>query len=176
MEYEKKDLVKKEDKEIMEFTYFGEQFSNKQVLDILQDIDTKGKELEVGGQTTYQNRFFVLNPVEFPEGSSHKSRQAVFEASVRVDNLKSLLFEYKKTIAEQKLIEIKKLKIKRKIENATDDLDKLEAEVELEMVEIEKRQKEIAHKPPQEERDRHELQRHIGKAIRDKKLVRRKRA
>ncbi|MEI7983101.1 MAG: hypothetical protein WCI71_15735, partial [Bacteroidota bacterium] len=64
--------------------------------------------------------------------------------SVRVDNLKSLLFEYKKTIAEQKLIEIKKLKIKRKIENATDDLDKLEAEVELEMVEIEKRQKEIA--------------------------------
>jgi hypothetical protein len=159
MTKEKKEITVSPEKEILEFTYFGEQFTDKQVLDTLLDIDRKGKEMEVGGQTTYQNRFFVLNPVEFPEGSSHKSRQAIFEASVRVDNLKSLLFEYKKAIAEQKIIEVKRIRKMHDIERIQEDvkhldateeekvyleLDITEAEAELDILDLEKRQKEIA--------------------------------
>jgi len=129
--------------EIKQFEYFGEQFTNKEVLDVLLKIDGIAKDMEVGGQTSYQNKFFVLNPVEFPEGTSGKSRQAAFEASVRVDNLKSLLFEYKAAMAEKKIIEARIMRAERKLQ-MEDPIDRLEGEGELELAELDMRKKDLS--------------------------------
>lgn len=135
--------IKTSDREIRQLDILGEKFTEEEILETLETIDSISKQMEVGGQTTFQNKFFVLNPIEFPEGTSGKSRQAIFEAAVRVDVLKGHLFDYKKTQGEMKIIYARILRAKKKL-TCEDEIETLEAEGELEIAQAEYRQKEIA--------------------------------
>lgn len=141
---EKKDVVIPE---IKQLKILDQVFSKEEIVNTLNDIERLGREMEVGGQTSYQNKFFVLNPVEFPEGTSGKSRQAVFESAVRVDVLKGNLFEYKKMCGEMKILNARMIRAQKKYDEAVkngDEADILEAEGEVEILTSEIRQKELA--------------------------------
>jgi len=141
---EKKDVVIPEIKQLQ---ILDQVFSKEEIVNTLNDIERLGREMEVGGQTSYQNKFFVLNPVEFPEGTSGKSRQAVFESAVRVDVLKGNLFEYKKMCGEMKILNAKMIRAQKKYDEAVksgEEADILEAEGEIEILTSEIRQKELA--------------------------------
>lgn len=135
---------KREKDEINELSKINESFKDENLLERLRKIEKLGKELEVGGQTSYQNRKFVLNEVEFPEGTSGKSRQAIFEAAVRVDSLRGLVFDYNKTIGEIKIAKAKVMKAEHDIKNAETEWEKLQAEGEYDVSMTELRQKEQA--------------------------------
>ena len=129
--------------EIDQFGELHEKLANPEIIETLKKIELISRKMEVGQQTSYQNKFFVLNPVEFPEGTSGKSRQAIFESAVRVDVLKGHLFEHKKINGEMKIIEAKLIRAKRKMESV-DEADKIEGEGEVIIAEAEYRQKELA--------------------------------
>lgn len=129
--------------EIDQFGELNTKLANEEIRDTLKKIEIISRKMEVGQQTSYQNRFFVLNPVEFPEGTSGKSRQAIFEAAVRIDVLKGHLFEHKKINGEMKIIEAKLIRAKKKLES-DDEADRLEAEGEIIIAEAEYRQKELS--------------------------------
>ena len=129
--------------EIDQFGELNKKLANEEIRETLKKIEIISRKMEVGQQTSYQNRFFVLNPVEFPEGTSGKSRQAIFEAAVRIDVLKGHLFEHKKINGEMKTIEAKLMRAKKKL-NSDDEADKLEAEGEIIIAEAEYRQKELS--------------------------------
>lgn len=129
--------------EIDQLGQLNERLSNEDIRNTLKKIELISRKMEVGQQTSYQNKFFVLNPVEFPEGTSGKSRQAIFEAAVRVDVLKGHLFEHKKINGEMKIIEARLLRAKKKLEGG-DEADRLEAEGEIIIAEAEYRQKELS--------------------------------
>jgi hypothetical protein len=140
--------------EIDQLGELNEKLSNEEIKNTLKEIESIAKIIEVGQQTSYQNKLFVLNPVEFPEGTSGKSRQAIFEAAVRVDVLKGHLFEHKKINGEMKIIEAKLMRSKSKLSKAKDYLcqtgdtsyeaDMVEAEGEIIIAEAEYRQKELS--------------------------------
>lgn len=141
---EKKDVAIPEIKQLQ---ILDQVFSKGEIIDVLNDIESLGRQMEVGGQTSYQNKFFVLNPVEFPEGTSGKSRQAIFESAVRVDVLKGNLFEYKKMLGEMKILRAKMFRAEKKLEEVTkngDIADVMEAEGEMDILTAEIRQKELA--------------------------------
>jgi hypothetical protein len=141
---EKKDVIIPEIKQLQ---ILDQAFSKTEIIDVLNDIESLGRQMEVGGQTSYQNKFFVLNPVEFPEGTSGKSRQAIFEGAVRVDVLKGNLFEYKKMLGEMKILQAKMIRANKKLVNANStkiEEDILEAEGEMDILISETRQKELA--------------------------------
>ena len=129
--------------EIDQFGELNEKLANPEIITTLKNIELISRRMEVGQQTTYQNKLFVLNPVEFPEGTSGKSRQAIFESAVRIDVLKGHLFEHKKINGEMKVIEAKLIRAKRKMESK-DEADQLEAEGEIIIAEAEYRQKELS--------------------------------
>ena len=136
-------MVDEKNLEIIEFSKLDKEFSTEEALKILDEVERLGRELEVGGQTSYQNKFFVLNPVEFPQGTSGKSRQAIFEGAVRVDQLKGSLADLYKTEGEIKVCQARILRAQRKMRN-DDEADQLEGEGELIIAETELKQKERA--------------------------------
>jgi len=141
--------------EIDDLSFLDQEFSNDQVMDKIYKIDKLGKEIEIGGQTSYQNKYFVLNETEFPTGTIGKSRQAIFEACVRIDNLKNLVFEYHKTQGEIKIAKAKTIKTKQKliqaktiakqpsIKTQNEEIDLLIAEGKYEIAIAKLRQKEL---------------------------------
>ena len=128
---------------VTEFVKLDKDALTAEAIEILETIEKLGRELEVGGQTSYQNKFFVLNPVEFPQGTSGKSRQAIFEGAVRVDQLKGCLGDLYKTEGEIKVCQARIIRAQRKMGSA-DEADKLEGEGELIIAETELKQKEMA--------------------------------
>lgn len=121
----------------------------KGLKELLDEVATLAREIEVGGQTSYQNKFFVLNPVEYPDGTSGKSRQAIFEGAVRVENIKGQYLEYYKCEGEKKIAEAKILRAQSKIDSVGGKNDaesvatRLEGEGELTIAQAEFRQKEL---------------------------------
>ncbi len=118
-------------REMKDLELLDDEFKKEEVMKKLQEITELSKEIEVGGQTSYQNKFFVLNEVEYPDGTSGKSRQAVFEASVRVDSLKGLVFDYHKTQGELKIEKAALIRAEDHLEKSkkkNNEADTLEAE------------------------------------------------
>jgi hypothetical protein len=145
-EHVKEENVEQEDldNEIKQLEKINEDFKKEELLGKLKEVEKLGRELAVGQQTSYQNRFFVLNDTEFPTGTSGKSRQAVFEAAVRVDSLKGLVFEYNKTIGEIKQEKANLMRAEEKLNDPeASEADKLEAEGKIDVSKAEIRQKEI---------------------------------
>jgi len=129
--------------EMKDLVLLNDEFKKESLMDKLKEIEDLGRELDVGGQTSYQNTNFVLNETEFPTGTSGKSRQAIFESCVRVDSLKGLVFDYHKTVGEIKIQRAKMLRAEEKLKNADNKADKIEAEGEFEIARAELRQKEL---------------------------------
>lgn len=131
--------------EMKELALLDEEFSKEKIMNMLKELENLGREVEVGGQTSYQNLNFVLNKTEFPEGTSGNSRQAVFEGAVRVDSLKGLVFDYHKELGETKIKQAQIMRAEEKLNNPkSTPADKLEAEGELQVAKAELRQKELA--------------------------------
>lgn len=129
--------------EIDQFGELNEKLSNEEIREKLKNIEIISRIMEVGQQTSYQNKFFVLNPIEFPTGTSGKSRQAIFEAAVRIDVLKGHLFEHKKINGEMKKIQAQLIRANKK-RMSDDEADRLEAEGDIIIAEAELRQKELS--------------------------------
>jgi len=141
-------IDEKDDEEIDEtrdLVLLNDDFKKKDIMGMVKELEDLGREIEVGGQTSYQNRNFVLNPTEFPEGTVGKSRQAVFEGAVRVDSLKGLVFDYYKTLGEIKQCKAQMLKQEAIMADPSkEEWEKLEAEGAWEIARAELRQKDLA--------------------------------
>jgi len=131
--------------ETRDLTLLNDDFKKEDIMNMVTELEDLGRKIEVGGQTSYQNRNFVLNPTEFPEGTVGKSRQAVFEGAVRVDSLKGLVFDYHKTLGEIKKCKAEMMKQESIMNNTqSEPWEVLEAEGAWEIARAELRQKELA--------------------------------
>jgi hypothetical protein len=114
-----------------------DELKDETLLGKILDIEKLGRELGVGGMSTFQRQEFVLNPVEFVQGTTERSRQAIFEASVRISNLRGGVYDFHKANAEIKLNTAKKIRWEKKLLDANDVADKMEAEAEIQLLEVE---------------------------------------
>jgi len=131
--------------ETRDLVLLNDDFKKEDIMGMVKELEDLGRKIEVGGQTSYQNRNFVLNPTEFPEGTVGKSRQAVFEGAVRVDSLKGLVFDYHKTLGEIKKCKAEMMKQESIMNNTqSEPWEVLEAEGAWEIARAELRQKELA--------------------------------
>jgi len=143
------EVVGEKDKEDFDETrdlvLLNDDFKKEDIMEMVTELEDLGRKIEVGGQTSYQNRNFVLNPTEFPEGTVGKSRQAVFEGAVRVDSLKGLVFDYHKTLGEIKKCKAEMMRQEEVMRHPdSSPADVLEAEGAWEIARAELRQKELA--------------------------------
>jgi len=123
-----------QDKDLVLLT---DELKDEELMNKILEIEKLGKVLRVGSMSSFQKQEFVLNPTEFVPGTTEKSRQSIFESAVRISNLRGGVYDYHKLTAEIKIETAKKLRAEKKLSNAQDEADKLEAEGEIQLAEVE---------------------------------------
>lgn len=85
---------------VKDLALLNDELKDSTLIETLNKIESISREMSVGGMTTFQRKEFVLNPTDYPPGTVEKSRQAIFEASVRVSGIKGSVFDFHKTTGE----------------------------------------------------------------------------
>jgi hypothetical protein len=124
------------EQENKDLTLLTEELKDEILMNKILEIEKLGREIRVGQMTTFQKQEFVTNETEYPIGTVERSRQAIFEASVRISNLRGGVYDFHKAQAEIKIEKAKKLRAEAKLAKAADEADKLEAEGEIQLAEI----------------------------------------
>jgi hypothetical protein len=128
-----------------DLTVLTDELKDETLLNKILEIEKLSREIHVGNMSSFQKQRFVLNPTEFVPGTVEKSRQSIFEASVRISNLRGGVYDFHKAQAEIKIQTAKKLRSEKKLATAIDEADQLEAagEISLAEIEIQRKQDEL---------------------------------